>query len=73
MWNEPYLETCCRSALHRLTLVAHHGRPDGLKDGPCLKRLESMGLARQRPDSRFEITPAGRDRHATEILRGRAA
>ena len=19
MWNEPYLETCCRSALHRLT------------------------------------------------------
>lgn len=68
MWNQPYLETCCRSALHRLTLVGRPGRPDGLKDGPCLKRLEGMGLARQRPDGRFEITAAGQDRHATEIV-----
>lgn len=73
MWNEPYLETCCRSALHRLTLVAAHGRPPGLKDGPCLERLTGMGLACTREDGRFEITEAGRARHAAEILRGRDA
>jgi hypothetical protein len=69
MWNEPYLETCCRSALHRLTLVGTAGRPAGLKDGPCLERLSGMGLARQRDDTRFEITPAGTARHAGEILK----
>ncbi|MGG5812462.1 hypothetical protein [Falsiroseomonas sp. CW058] len=69
MWNEPYLETCCRSALHRLTLVEAAGRPDGLKDGPCLERLSGMGLARRRGDGRFEITAAGQDRHAAEILK----
>lgn len=67
MWNQPYLETCCRSALHRLTLVGLPGRPDGLKDGPCLNRLAGMGLGRQRPDGRFEATEAGLARHATEI------
>jgi hypothetical protein len=72
VWNEPYLETCCRSALHRLTLVGSHARPAGLKDGPCLVRLEGMGLARQREDGRFEITPAGVARHASEILKQRA-
>jgi hypothetical protein len=69
MWNEPYLETCCRSALHRLTLVDAAGRPDGLKDGPCLQRLQAMGLARQREDGRFEITTAGRTRHDSEIMK----
>ncbi len=63
MWNQPYLETCCRSALHRLTLVQGHGRPDGLKDGPCLNRLSGMGLAEMRQDGRWEITRAGRDAH----------
>jgi hypothetical protein len=69
MWNEPYLETCCRSALHRLTLVRRHGRPAGLADEPCLRRLEGQGFAGLRPDGRFEITPAGRSRHASEILK----
>ena len=73
MWNEPYLETCCRSALHRLTLVGRPGRPDGLKDGPCLRRLEGMGLARQRADGRFEATEAGWDRHAQEIVPRKSA
>lgn len=73
MWNEPYLETCCRSALHRLTLVGPHGRPPGLKDGPCLNRLTAMGLARPRADGRFEITAAGRARHGSEILKKQAA
>ena len=73
MWNEPYLETCCRSALHRLTLVGTHGRPEGLKDGPCLLRLTGMALAQQRADGRFEITDAGRARHASEILKQPAA
>ena len=71
MWNEPYLEICCRSALHRLTLVGAAGRPAGLKDGPCLERLGGMGLARQRDDGRFEITEAGTARHAGEIVKRR--
>ena len=45
VWNEPYLETCCRAALHRLVLTEAVGRPPGLKDGPCLERLAGMGLA----------------------------
>ncbi len=69
MWNEPYLETCCRSALHRLALCGEHGRPGGLKDGPCLVRLAGMGLARERGDGRFEITATGRARHGGEILK----
>jgi hypothetical protein len=68
MWTEPYLETCCRSALHRLIQAAAIGRPPGLKDGPCLVRLTAEGLARQRDDERFEITTEGRARHAQEIL-----
>jgi len=73
MWNEPYLETCCRSALHRLTLVGPHGRPPGLADEPCLHRLSAMGMAEIREDGRFAITGAGRTRHATEILKRPAA
>ncbi|MBY0335683.1 MAG: hypothetical protein K2X11_03675 [Acetobacteraceae bacterium] len=69
MWNEPYLETCCRSALHRLTLVGPHGRPPGLADQPCLERLKTMGLATTGPDGRYAITPAGRTRHGSEVLR----
>lgn len=68
MWNEPYLETCCRSALHRLTLVGPKGRPPGLADAPCLQRLSFMGLAVQRADGSFAITGEGVARHASEIL-----
>ncbi len=67
MWDEPYLETCCRSALHRLLLVGPSGRPSGLKDGPCLTRLSGLGFAREREDKRFEVTEAGVARHAEEI------
>jgi hypothetical protein len=69
MWNEPYLETCCRSALNRLRIARALGRPPGLKDGPCLARLARMGFCRERPDGRFEITEAGIERHRTEILK----
>lgn len=69
MWNQPYLETCCRSALHRLTLCGTHGRPPGLKDGPCLTRLTGLGFACERTDGRYAITEAGRGRHASEILK----
>lgn len=69
MWHEPYLETCCRSALHRLMLSGAIGRPPGLKDGPCLQRLAGMGLARTRADGRFEITAQGAGRHASEVAR----
>ncbi len=72
MWNEPYLETCCRAALHRLTLVGAGGRPDGLKDGPCLQRLQGMGLAVLRGDGRYTITAEGVARHAGEVLRRQA-
>ncbi len=69
MWNQPYLETCCRSALHRLLLCGALGRPDGLKDGPCLARLSGLGLARLRDDGRYILSDAGRSRHAREILK----
>jgi hypothetical protein len=68
MWNEPYLETCCRAALHRLVLSGEAGRPPGLKDGRCLERLAGMALARPRADGRYATTPAGVARHAQEIL-----
>jgi hypothetical protein len=68
MWHQPYLETCCRSALHRLVLSGPTGRPAGLKDGGCLERLAGMGLAERRTDGRWGITEAGRRRHAAEVL-----
>lgn len=67
MWDEPYLEPCCRSALHRLFLSSEAGRPEGLKDDPCLRRLMGMGLADTAPGRRFVITKTGRMRHGTEI------
>lgn len=69
VWNEPYLETCCRSALHRLALAGPTGRPAGLKDGNCLTRLADMSLARLRDDGRYDITAAGALRHAREVLK----
>ena len=67
MWDQPYLETCCRSALHRLMLAGPVGRPGGLKDGPCLLRLLEMGLACERVDGRFKATAAGTVRHSDDI------
>ncbi len=64
MWSEPYLETCCRSALHRLALVGPVGRSAESKDLACLARLAEMGMAGMRPDGRFEITGAGEKEHA---------
>jgi hypothetical protein len=69
MWNQPYLETCCRAALHRLVLSGGLGRPGGLKDGPCLDRLTGMGLACERADARYAPTAAGIARHGSEILK----
>jgi hypothetical protein len=69
MWDEPYLETCCRSALHRLSLSGTIGRRADNKDGPCLARLETMGLAAQRGDGCYLITPAGDERHDRDVLR----
>jgi hypothetical protein len=71
MWDQPYLETCCRSALHRLCLSGPAGRPPDMLDGPCLVRLASMGLCDQRADRRFAINPAGVRRHSTEVLKQR--
>ncbi len=68
MWREPYLETCCRSALHRLALAGDAGRPAGLSDGPCLDRLAGLGLTSLRPDGRYQLTQAGDARHCSEIL-----
>jgi len=73
MWREPYLETCCRSALHRVVLSGAAGRPPGLKDGPCLERLAGMGLACVRVDGRFELTAEGRARYASDVARRPAA
>ncbi|MCH4022899.1 MAG: hypothetical protein LKH33_00135 [Acetobacter sp.] len=68
MWKEPYLETCCRSALHRLCLSEPSGRPEGLRDEPCLRRLTGMKLAEHRGDHRFHVTSEGIERHRSEIL-----
>lgn len=79
-WDDPYLETCCRSALHRLWLSGDGGRPAAapagaqlpdfrqpLKDRPCLDRLVERGFARQGENGRFVITPEGMARHKQEI------
>ena len=69
MWNEPYLETCCRSALHRVMLSGAQGRPPGMKDGRCLVRMAEMQLVCERADGRFVLTDAGAARHGSEILK----
>ena len=69
MWHEPYLETCCRSALHRLLLSGAAGRPPGLKDGSCLARLADKRLAELNADGRYTLTAAGTLRHAREVLK----
>ncbi len=69
MWNEPYLETCCRAALHRVVLADEGGRPDGLKDGPCLARLAGMGFVARDSAHRYHATTAGMARHRDEILK----
>ncbi|ODU62087.1 MAG: hypothetical protein ABS99_01485 [Acetobacteraceae bacterium SCN 69-10] len=71
-WDDPYLETCCRAALHRVVLSGDVGRPDGLKDGRCLHRMAAMRFTCQRADGRFTATPAGLARHRHEILHDRA-
>jgi hypothetical protein len=68
MWTEPYLETCCRSALHRLTLAGPAGRPAGLADAPCLQRLAAKGWSECGADGRFRVTQTGLARHDAEIL-----
>lgn len=68
MWHEPYLETCCRAALHRLFLAGEAGRPNTPLDAPCLRRLAGMGLAEPRTQGGFALTAAGATRHAVEIL-----
>jgi hypothetical protein len=84
MWCDPYLETCCRAALHRVLLAGATGRPVGLpgrlpgglpgglpgalKDAPCLDRLAMMGLVAAQDDQRYRATPAGVARHRHEIL-----
>lgn len=72
MWDQPYLETCCRAALHRLFLAGSAGRPPDRMDAPCLERLGAMKLA-AREQSRFVLTNEGRKRHATEVLKVRTA
>lgn len=68
MWNEPYLETCCRAALHRLVLAGAHGRPAGLADESCLSRLQTDGLAAPGGQG-WVVSRTGAARHAREILR----
>ncbi|WP_426959907.1 hypothetical protein [Muricoccus radiodurans] len=74
-WNEPYLETCCRAALHRLFLVGLEGgtRPSGVPDEACLRRLCGMGLAEEPSPGRFRATAAGLERHGSEVLKRPAA
>lgn len=68
VWNEPYLETCCRAALHRLVLAGPAGRPRDLADETCLGRLAARGLAAPGGQG-WAVTAQGRARHRSEILR----
>ncbi len=69
MWDEPYLETCCRAALHRVVLAGAVARPAESKDTACLARLVARGLVAARTDGRFVATAAGRDQHAALVMR----
>lgn len=72
MYDEPYLETCCRSALHRVILAGASGRPDTEKDAPCLRRLAGMGLVAEAvaaDGARWAATEEGRARHARDVLK----
>lgn len=71
MFDEPYLETCCRSALHRVILAGASGRPGTEKDAPCLRRLAGMGLVAEAvaEGGRWHATGAGQARHAREVLK----
>ena len=69
MWNEPYLETCCRAALHRLFLTRGGMRPAGVPDEACLRRLCGMGLVCEAGPGRFAMTEAGAGRHGSEVLK----
>jgi len=69
MWDEPYLETCCRSALHRLVLAGESGRPAAANDRSCLRRLAGLGLTVERKEGDYAATPQGLARHAQEVLR----
>ncbi len=68
VWTQPYLETCCRAALHRLYLAGSAGRPADQMDCPCLERLAAMGHC-VRSGQRFKLTSDGTQRHATEVLK----
>jgi len=68
MFDQPYLETCCRAALHRLFLAGAAGRPAARMDGPCLDRLAGMGLVGA-GEGHFVLTARGAARHASEILK----
>jgi hypothetical protein len=74
MYDEPYLETCCRSALHRVFLAGAAGRRAEAesKDARCLARLEGLGLVVRGEDGAFRLTPAGVARHREEVLGQRA-
>jgi hypothetical protein len=61
-----------RYAIGTGVLVAALGRPDGLKDGPCLARLAGMGLAAPRADGRWQITALGQARHGELVNPHRA-
>jgi hypothetical protein len=68
MYDEPYLETCCRSALHRVVLAGAAGRPGTQKDATCLRRLAGRGFVAEEA-GRWHATAAGRTRHASEVLK----
>jgi len=67
-WDQPYLETCCRSALHRLFLAGDAGRPDASLDSGCLRRLVTLGCAHEQPRLGFVITEIGLARHRRDVL-----
>ncbi|HTZ71295.1 MAG TPA: hypothetical protein VMB71_11645 [Acetobacteraceae bacterium] len=69
MWREAYLETCCRSALHRAMLAGQAGRPGDTRDRTCLERLAQRRLVVPSGAGRYVITEAGEVAHRTIVLK----
>lgn len=70
-WDHPYLETCCRAALHRLVLAGAAGRPAMAADASCLDRLVGMGLAERQTTGGYRVSEAGARRYTALVPPGR--
>ena len=65
--EQTYLETCCRSALHRLWLSRQFRTPRREQGWPVPAAAGRLGLAAARGDARYEMTSVGINWHCQVI------